>query len=152
MVERLRGELGAIVDANLIREPATLTSNLGEINGDGSTGEGPLRDRGQALPREDVDQRHHTERRARRHRVVHEVHGPLLIGTSGQLPLKSTRGAPPSTWPAAPQAQPLVPVEWVDPFGIHGPSLPSQVHVNGAVPRADTDDCNLPEAAEERLL
>ena len=85
VVESLGGELGPVVDADLLRQGTAIDAYDRENARDIGTTEAAARHRGQALPGVEIDQGHASKGRAIRQAVVHDVHGPLLVESGRKL-------------------------------------------------------------------
>lgn len=106
----------------------------------------------QSLARERIDDRQGPQPAAVEQRVGDEVHRPAFVRLErSRLTLTVCRADVPAR-SLEPQAQPLVPVETVDPLVIHPPTLPAQQDVDSEVAVAHPALGQITDAHPQRCL
>lgn len=146
LVQPLTGELGAIINADLLRQSTVLAPY--------AVADEPLADLDhQALTREVIDQRQEAELPAIEELVGHEVHAPALVRTQGLDRLRPGHRAAMSPWLMPPHAESFLPVEPVHALAVHTLPLTPQLRPHPLVsPRRVRGSDLLDLALERRLI
>src|SRR5438552_5005477 len=127
MVELLRRELRPIVDADGLRKVTADSTSLCKDCSDLAAAEGPPGEQDHALSREQIDHGQDADGGRAGQRVVHEVHGPLLVASGGHRPAHANGGASMTPWPFELQTKPFQRVKPVHALVIHPPPFAAQV-------------------------